>query len=47
VHRGAGQGTPPRLLVDGIEQPGLAIPLQDDHAQHAVELWLADAATED
>ncbi|MFC3660831.1 GH36-type glycosyl hydrolase domain-containing protein [Luteimonas notoginsengisoli] len=46
VHRGAGQGTPPRLLVDGIEQPGLAIPLQDDHAQHAVELWLADAATD-
>jgi cyclic beta-1,2-glucan synthetase len=43
VHRGAGQGMPPRLLVDGVEQPGLAIPLQDDHAQHVVELWLADA----
>ncbi|WP_417473195.1 GH36-type glycosyl hydrolase domain-containing protein [Luteimonas mephitis] len=44
VHRGAGQGAPPRLLVDGVEQPGLAIPLRDDYARHSVELWLADAA---
>jgi cellobiose phosphorylase len=47
VHRGAGQGISPRLLVDGVEQPGLAIPLHDDYAQHAVELWLADAAPDE
>jgi cellobiose phosphorylase len=47
VHRGAGQGRPQRLLVDGVEQPGLAIPLRDDYAQHAVELWLADAPIQD
>src|SRR3546814_989149 len=43
VRQEAGEGTPPRLLVDGVEQPGLAIPLRDDHAQHAVELWLPQA----
>ncbi|MGY0633058.1 GH36-type glycosyl hydrolase domain-containing protein [Luteimonas sp. A478] len=40
VRQEAGKGMPPRLLVDGMEQPGLAVPLCDDHAQHAVELWL-------
>src|SRR3546814_21105147 len=39
----AGQGAPPRLLVDGAEQPGLAIPLADDHAQHVVDLLLPQA----
>src|SRR3546814_9201112 len=36
VRQEAGEGTPPRLLVDGVEQPGLAIPLRDVHVQHAV-----------
>jgi cellobiose phosphorylase len=43
VRQEVGQGTPPRLLVDGVEQPGLAVPLLDDRAQHTVELWLPQA----
>ncbi len=40
VHRGGDPDAPARLLVDGVEQPGLSIPLRDDYVQHAVELWL-------
>ncbi|MGY0652740.1 GH36-type glycosyl hydrolase domain-containing protein [Luteimonas sp. A537] len=44
VRQEAGKGMSPRLLVDGMEQPGLVVPLRDDHAQHAVELWLPQPA---
>src|SRR3546814_17932324 len=43
VRQEAGRGAPPRLLVDGAEQPGLAIPLAADHAQPVVERWLPKA----
>ena len=43
VHQGLGQGDRQRLIVDGIEHSDLAIPLRDDHAQHAVEVWLGSA----
>ncbi|MFD0739901.1 GH36-type glycosyl hydrolase domain-containing protein [Lysobacter koreensis] len=33
-----------RLTVDGIEQDGLVIPLQDDYAEHVVEAWVAPRA---
>jgi len=29
-----------RLTVDGCDQPSLAIPLVDDHAEHHVEAWV-------
>jgi cyclic beta-1,2-glucan synthetase len=28
-----------RVTVDGHEQPGMAIPLVDDHVEHSVEVW--------
>jgi len=34
-------GQPPRLSVDGNEQPGLAFALIDDRAVHVVEAWVA------
>ncbi|MFP7723513.1 GH36-type glycosyl hydrolase domain-containing protein [Lysobacter sp. A3-1-A15] len=34
-------GEAPRLAVDGEQQPGMAIPLQDDRAVHAVDAWVA------
>ena len=40
VRQGAGQGG--RLLVDGVEQDDFAIRLRDDHAQHAVDVWLPE-----
>ncbi|HVR81200.1 MAG TPA: glucoamylase family protein [Luteimonas sp.] len=44
VHQSHGQDERQRLIVDGIEQTDLAISLRDDHAQHAVELWLGTGA---
>src|SRR3546814_10493535 len=43
VRQEAGPGAPPQLLVDGVEQPGLAVPPFDAHAQHVVVLWLTQA----
>jgi len=37
----ADAGAPSRLHIDGIEQPRLVIPLQDDRGVHAVEVWMA------
>ncbi|HEY5612354.1 MAG TPA: glucoamylase family protein, partial [Lysobacter sp.] len=37
----ADAGAPSRLEIDGIEQPRLVIPLQDDRGVHAVEVWMA------
>jgi cellobiose phosphorylase len=34
-------GAEPRLTLDGVDQAGLVIPLQDDHAEHIVEAWVA------
>jgi cellobiose phosphorylase len=36
-------GAASRLTVDGIAQPGMVIPLQDDRADHVVEAWVARA----
>ena len=32
-----------RLTLDGAEQAGMAIPLQDDRTEHVVEAWVAQA----
>jgi len=40
VRHSGGQGDPQRLVVDGVEQEDLVIPMRDDHGQHDVELWL-------
>ena len=34
-------GAEPRLSIDGVDQSGLLIPLQDDRAEHVVEAWVA------
>jgi cyclic beta-1,2-glucan synthetase len=33
-----------RLALDGYDQPGMAVPLVDDHAEHRVEVWVRAAA---
>src|SRR3546814_5526101 len=38
VRQEAGQGAPPRLLVDGAEQPGLAIPRSEEHTSELQSL---------
>ena len=38
--RGTGEQ---RVTVDGHEEPGTAIPLVDDHVEHAVEVWVRGA----
>ncbi len=40
-----GDGERPRLLLDGVEQPGMSFPLRDDQAEHAVEAWIAPLAS--
>jgi cyclic beta-1,2-glucan synthetase len=41
VTQSAQAGAASRVSVDGIDQPGKVIRLQDDHADHAVEVVLA------
>src|SRR5690606_29371140 len=39
----AGVRSPTLLMVDGVEQAGLHVPLLDDRGQQAVKLWLPRA----